>query len=438
LNIRHRRRPRLDTPSVFMSLLQTPISYEGSAAVADVADHLAKLSSKKRLVPNQVVALGAIIADLLRSMAYKPARPCARSQNANGFLGERIGYRPFKAVFSALNNAGMVEVKKGYLDRARGEGRVTRILPTERLLDCLAAYRITPANRDDHFGRQPGERLVACPIQRRAASTFDSKHRKKQGVRMPVNLGTPALVVMGARVTAINEYLEQQAYEGMTFDGLFRGFNNGDDPAFDWNKGGRLYAVGGSYQSLRKSERKLIRINGEPTTEVDIGASHLTILHALMSEPLPNRPDFYDVPGIERDAVKRFVTASLGAGKPIERWSWQTANDYADDFHDGLIKPDYTGNIRRDHPIEMVRQVVLRSIPILEDLTRCGYKWDDLQFEESEIIFSSVERLMTKNIPALPLHDSLICPSSKKDEVREVLYQLFIENLTIIPVIKYK
>lgn len=437
VNIRYRRKPRLDTPSVYMSLLQVPTSGAGNAAVAGVADHLAMLSSRKRLVPNQVVVLGAIIADLLKSMAYKPARPCARSQNANAFLGERIGYRPFKAVLSALKNSDMVEVKKGYLDRRRSEGRVTRILPTQRLLDCLAASGIDPANREDHFERAAGAPLVACPIQLRAASTFDSKHRKRQGIRMPVDMSIPDVANMGERITAINEYLERQSYESMTFDGMFRGFNNGDDPAFAWNKGGRLYAVGGGYQSMEKASRKLIRINGELTTEVDISASHLTILHSMMGVDLSNPSDPYSIPGFERDAVKRYVTVSLGAGKLASRWSKEAADDYASDFHNGP-KQGYCGDIHLDYPIESVKKGVLQGIALMKEFPSCGYTWDDLQFEESEIIFQALEELIGFNIPALPLHDSLICPVSQRHKVAEVLSKHFLNATGLNVVIKYK
>lgn len=372
-----------------MSLLQVPISHEATAAVATISDQLARGNSRMRLLLNQVVALSAIVADLLKSMAYSPARPCARSLNANGFIGARIGYRPFKRVLSALTDARMVAVTKGFIDRTTGEGRVTRILPAGGLLDCLAAHGINPANREDHIGRAADEPLVASPIQRRAASTRDAKYRKIQGRRLPVDMTDLTAADIAARVTSINEYLGQQGYEGMTFDGLFRGFNNGDDPAFNYDEGGRLYAVGGGYQSMEKVKRKLIRINGELTTEVDIGASHLTILHSLMGVELPNPADPYDIPGIRRDAVKRFVTASLGSGKVLERWSKESADDYAEDFYDGPMQ-GYSGDIRKDYPIEHVRNNVLHSIPVLAQWTKCGYKWDDLQFEKSEIIFSSV------------------------------------------------
>jgi hypothetical protein len=73
-----------------------------------------------------------------------------------------------------------------------------------------------------------------------------------------------------AQVISINEFLRKFSIRGGRFSGFYRGFNQGKDPdAFNWNKGGRLYAYGqDSYQSLSGAQRALITINDEPINHV--------------------------------------------------------------------------------------------------------------------------------------------------------------------------
>ncbi|NMJ43463.1 hypothetical protein GWK16_19605 [Roseomonas sp. JC162] len=87
---------------------------------------------------------------------------------------------------------------------------------------------------------------------------------------------------------------------------------------------GRLYALGGggvAYQRMAAEDRlRDITIGGEPIVEVDARASHLTVLHALANIPLPEG-DPYALPGIPREAVKAFVTMTIGTGGPAKRWA---------------------------------------------------------------------------------------------------------------------
>ena len=64
-------------------------------------------------------------------------------------------------------------------------------------------------------------------------------------------------------------------------EGYVRIFNNNS-----WEKGGRLYSIGGGYQLLPLQQRVQMKINGESVYEIDIRASFLTIYHALVGEPL--------------------------------------------------------------------------------------------------------------------------------------------------------
>jgi hypothetical protein len=421
------RKPDFEGPSVYMSLLREPISNKANTAVECLLEQVEIREKGRKVLRNHVLVMAAVVADLLKGAAYKPIQPCFRSMDANGFTGMRIGYRSFKQVLNCLVKARMVTINTGYFDRHNSEGKVTRIRATSRLLDLLSAFGLNPANVALHFARPANQPLVALPIHRRKAATRDKKYRKHPGRLMRVSTDDPKVMQYAGEVNAINQFVERQSFEGMIFDGLVRTFNNGDHEDFDWNKGGRLYAVGGSYQGIKKDERKLIRINGEPTSEVDISGSHLTILHALTKTELPNAGDPYMVPGLSRIAVKVFANATIGNGVLLSRWSNETAKKYAKRFEKEPV-PGLCGIIEEDYPFGMVRDNVLSHIPLLKQVSRIPFAWDYIQFRESKIIISSIMTLIEKGIPCLPLHDSLICGESNKEEVWRVLYDTFYDQ----------
>ena len=59
-----------------------------------------------------------------------------------------------------------------------------------------------------------------------------------------------------------------------------------------------------------------MKINGRRVAEVDINASWLTILHALLDSPLPRRGDLYHVKG---------MTGQLSKGGLRQRWALTTS-----------------------------------------------------------------------------------------------------------------
>ena len=79
---------------------------------------------------------------------------------------------------------------------------------------------------------------------------------------------------MEQQVLLINQFLSSFTYEGMSFGGLRRIFNEGDAPNFDFDRGGQLnHADVGGYIRMNKDKRKLIKTDGEDVVEVDINAT---------------------------------------------------------------------------------------------------------------------------------------------------------------------
>lgn len=419
--------------TINLSLRQKPSSPDAIAFVRGIAS---KVSGKSKPLSNHVKIIGAIIGDLLRGLAMTPPHTCYRKMRTESFSGHVIGHTAFKSVRDTLRKHRYIKLTRGQWGSAEVLGVATRVHPTEQLLEELAAAGIRPENYHEHFTTDLTIPLVPDPVRCRAGSVWRSR-KKIIGKPMKVKQGHPQVIQLSTEVAAINSFLEGQTFDGFIFEGLYRGFNMGNANDFQWDKGGRLYAIGGAYQSKSKSERQGIRINGEPTCEVDIGASHLTILHGKEKVRLPGEGDPYDTGAISRDAVKRFVTMAMGKGSIPTRWSSESVEEYLEDFHDHSV-PGMTGDLEVDYPFELVRGITLQHIPLLRSIKELPYSWADFQYLESKILIASIIKLMKEDIVTLPLHDSLICRIRDRERVSRVIKDMFKSELGCECITKYK
>ena len=152
----------------------------------------------------------------------------------------------------------------------------------------------------------------ARPSQRDRAS--------RSGARSWRPRRTPRLEENVALVREINAALAKRSYSFGEAPYLVRGFNNGDEPGFAYQWGGRLTCVSGvNYQNIASEERLRVRIDGQPVTEIDVRASHLSICYALSGAELDLSRDPYDVEGVERLVVKRLIAAAFGGKRMPSR-----------------------------------------------------------------------------------------------------------------------
>ncbi len=155
-------------------------------------------------------------------------------------------------------------------------------------------------------------------------------------------------------------------------------------------------------------------INGEPVAEIDIKASHLTIYHAMVGEPLDGLSDPYARAvgvGIDRDVAKRWCLESLGHGAPKTKWSSETVRDYREKGQE-LPKA------------RTVTKAMLEAFPALKKLEehRRDDLWADLQFKEAEAIIRTMLILKRRyGVPSLSMHDGLIVPRWKWDLAKDIL-----------------
>jgi hypothetical protein len=353
-------------------------------------------------------AIGAFAADLLLAQNHKMAKGwIKRSLRVESFDNGPITRTQGRAVVKALVALRLMRHVEGYTHMT-GFGPSHYVSPKLRaepaMLKLAKQCGVDAEEAKLHFVKGPPKDLVVV----RGASTYDG-HKKIKGNVLKVT----APEHLRNEIQELNTFLEGFVLEHGTHRGFFRGYNNGDYPGFDFDRGGRIYSAGeDSYQNLPSEERLSLIISGEGVAEVDVRASFITILYAMHKLNFDGDPYVIsDLGGEGRQAVKMFVAASIGNGAPIEKWSRKHTKDFLEDT--GL-------KLGKRWPLSDVAASALKKHPVLRKLNvpikARKRDWSDLMWIESQAILKTMLDLKRNyQVPSYPVHDSLIVPKSKAD-----------------------
>jgi hypothetical protein len=170
--------------------------------------------------------------------------------------------------------------------------------------------------------------------------------------------------------------------------------------------GGRLF--GGFWQQIRRAERAHIRIAGEPVAEVDFGQAFPRLALAAQGAPEPSGDVYRLRPprGLSeppRGAAKRAVACLLFARGKLRKWPDEVAED---------MPPEWT--------VPRFRRAIVAAHPSLRTAigTGVGHR---LMRTESDILVRVLLRCAAAGVPALPLHDAVICAASAGGFLRGVM-----------------
>jgi hypothetical protein len=271
------------------TLARQATSAEAKALTEVVCTTAYEHSTNKRGVLLGTVA--AFLGDLLK---VDPDEWVRLSTRPAAFTGRPITRSSFIAVADAMEAAGLIEKKPGYVlmnDGVMREKRSTRYKATSKLWALAAEHGIR--NSQGHFtivNTKVVERLVKTdPIGLRSFSEWTDDGKVK-GTPLEFDKTAPAVLALARDVEKINAFWEDHELLGGTHRGFTRIFHkpavlNGSGP-YGWNMGGRLYSAGEGYQTMSKDDRLRMTIDGESVAELDVQASYLTIFQAQQGNPL--------------------------------------------------------------------------------------------------------------------------------------------------------
>ena len=195
----------------------------------------------------------------------------------------------------------------------------------------------------------------------------------------------------------------------------------------DWYHGGRFYKA--PHITIPSACRKTMIINGEPTVELDYSGLHIRMLYNRIG--IDNRDECYvyeksdEANKLDRDRIKLASLIVINSG---DRKSAIRA------IHNECRKKDIhypAGEFYRYSALvdsfeqhhEQIRQFFYTK------------KGRELQYQDSIIMANILCRITKQNIPALPVHDSVICPVQHEEFLRQLMIEEYEKVMGFEPVI---
>ena len=392
----------------------------------------------RKLEPQFHAAIGAFLADLLMAQGNEEGGGWLRLSLAkNAFKKPSlVSYRMFGGLRTSWKAAGLIEERAGYPGKLGfGNpgpivGSMTRFRATPKLLKVSREQGVLIHDVQDHFFiefEMPSELVQLTSPSGPTRNTDQAKNFRNE-------------------VAELNAHFAAHKLEGARHVGWVRKFHGASSDKYALNRGGRLYSQptmpATNYQNMPQERRLKLRIDGEPVSEIDIGASYLTIFYAAHRQRIKTDDAYNSIIGpdaLHRAIVKFWVNASFGNRSLITKWSAGLKKAFAKRYReDGwIIDP-------KKYPVRLVREKTLDRHPLLGQwgtklAPNMPWSYGHLMFSESRVVISTMLRLAREhNIPAAPVHDSLIVPRSKEEVAERVLNEQFIKIIGVKPTLKIR
>ena len=410
-------------PLLFIYL---PSSLEAKGAFKDLfttlrLDRSNSRTARPKDIETKTVALHQIVSSLLIDLKMTEGRYCSRTIKRSSFTVEDFGRDVFDAVIQRLEEYGYIKFERGR--RQAYSGHLSRVYLKRPLIRLFKEAGVTPDNILSHFTKRTRHSVEPIHmVEAKTASKWSNDHKVSgDDVDFSKLKKHQECLRQVSIMQELNEFLYKHDLQGphnTSFNGLKRQFNNYTLNDYLFDQGGRLYCQlpHNNYQSLSGHERSLITVNGEAVVEMDIHACALSITHALFKIPLPDRSDLYHLEGVERDVVKSWINLSLTNGRPLERWP-------------ETVIEDFKSNKTKHKEASFYRSSLLKLYPVINDLKQQNIGWARLQFEESEVILSTMQGLIKKGVPSYPVHDSIIVSQTSSEDAICCLQKCFRDRL---------
>ena len=185
--------------------------------------------------------------------------------------------------------------------------------------------------------------------------------------------------------------------------------------------GGRWY---GNWTNKSATERLNFTIDGDAVCEVDINASHPTLLSCLVSERMNIGETWTDLyhslavtlPHIEnaRGKIKKVFLELIGTGNPNKR------EPSVDAKGNSLDKEEYL----------FIRDAALEMYPCLKHLNKERMNFANaLSFHEAEILTTVLLQLKLLGVAAYPIHDCVLVKEEHQTLAVETLRRVFTDYI---------
>ena len=433
-----------DEPSKDDQEFNIALTFEGKNAWKFVERVLLDFKSKRtdkyhKIYRNQ---LSVILANLYETYSIQDYLFTYYSRNNNDYKESKrynpneLSFRPLRFLADSLEKHGWVDTSQWYYDKKNEENRwCSRMRPSKKLLQAFKEFKITP------------KCIYRKPIE--LIRLKDSKKKFEEYKDTPTtNLMRSKLFAYNSlllqtriklkRNKNVNRYLElhQVNFKNIKY---YRIFN---DSSFEL--GGRFYSAW--WVTLDKDIRRRITLNDEKTEELDYSSLGIHLLYSQenlnyydLNDP---NSDPYTLKGVdvnEREVNKKIITFALNMSSGDRKRKFvytvrkkiRKANDERKVL--GIKKLLKVPTCKEVH--RRLKIFEEENDPIKHHLfTSVGTK---LQFKDSCIAESVIERMVSMRIPVLVIHDSFIVQYRNKKLLHKFMNHVFREHkLKSIPLIK--
>ncbi|MBT6689083.1 MAG: hypothetical protein HOB11_04735, partial [Flavobacteriaceae bacterium] len=404
-----------DEPSKDDQEFNIALTFEGKNAWKFVERVLLDFKSKRtdkyhKIYRNQ---LSVILANLYETYSIQDYLFTYYSRNNNDYKESKrynpneLSVRPMRFLADSLKKHGWVDISQWFYDEYDEENRwCSRMRPSKKLLQAFKEFKITP------------KCIYRKPIE--LIRLKDSKKKFEEYKDTPTtNLMRSKLFAYNSlllqtriklkRNKNVNRYLElhQVNFKNIKY---YRIFN---DSSFEL--GGRFYSAW--WVTLDKDIRRRITLNDEKTEELDYSSLGIHLLYSQenlnyydLNDP---NSDPYTLKGVdvnEREVNKKIITFALNMSSGDRKRKFvytvrkkiRKANDERKVL--GIKKLLKVPTCKEVH--RRLKIFEEENDPIKHHLfTSVGTK---LQFKDSCIAESVIERMVSMRIPVLVIHDSFI------------------------------
>ena len=433
-----------DEPSKDDQKFNIALTFVGKNAWKFVERVLLDFKSKRtdkyhKIYRNQ---LSVILANLYETYSIQDYLFTYYSRNNNDYKESKrynpnkISAKPMRFLADSLKKHGWVDISQWFYDEYDEENRwCSRMRPSKKLLQTFKEFKITP------------KCIYRKPIE--LIRLKDSKKKFEEYKDTPTtNLMRSKLFAYNSlllqtriklkRNKNVNRYLElhQVNFKNIKY---YRIFN---DSSFEL--GGRFYSAW--WVTLDKDIRRRITLNDEKTEELDYSSLGIHLLYSQenlnyydLNDP---NSDPYTLKGVdvnEREVNKKIITFALNMSSGDRKRKFvytvrkkiRKANDERKVL--GIKKLLKVPTCKEVH--RRLKIFEEENDPIKHYLfTKVGTK---LQFKDSCIAESVIERMVSMRIPVLVIHDSFIVQYRNKKLLHKFMNHVFREHkLKSIPLIK--
>lgn len=381
--------------------------------------------------------LKVLLLDLYVTWTEDPTLKVAFSRNVNDYdAGSRYNELHISRltinVVDALIDADLIQQAPGFLDRKRNVGRLSRIWPTEKLIEMFLEVRFTPLDitsspdrltvvlrgEDPKGGdKETDKEYEPTPVTDRMSEVLGVYNNLLRRSFIDIPTLEESFIPQGGDGDAHRLIVSQR-------DKFVRRIFNRD--SFDC--GGRFY--GGWWQRCPKHFRQKIFVNDQPTSEVDFSGLHVVLLYAekgvrywdaIGQDPYKTELfAFVQDPDECRRLVKHLMLILINS---------QSVEAAYAAFRNQTAAGDPKKRLTNDQ-LDKVTQSIADLHPIIADEfgADAGIR---LQNTDSKITSKIVEEFLKPGVPVLCIHDSYIVPSGFEDHLIETMYKAF-EKVTQI------